>query len=198
MELEDADITELLQQWSGGDPAAFDRLLPFVYAELRRLAGSFLRFERSSHTLPPTALVHELYLKLVDQQRAQWTDREHFFRISARLMRRIMVDHARRRASNKRGNAPAHLPLDDALDAPASSESTLLAVDAALTRFSAIDPRASQIVEMRYFGGFELEEIATLLRISRTTVKRQWNVARMWLHRDLASEFDGSGRRESV
>lgn len=187
------DVTELLRQWSGGDQEALDRLVPLVYGELRRIADGFLRFERRDHTLQPTALVHELYLKMVDQKRARWQDRAHFFRVAAKMMRRIMVDHARKSATEKRGNGAAHLPFEDALDTPEALDRTVLAVDGVLTRFAGIDPESSQVVEMRYFGGFELEEIANLMNVSRTTVKRQWSAARMWLHRELEAELNGSG-----
>jgi len=191
------DITQLLQQWSSGDPEAFERLLPIVYDELRRIADGFLRFEPDGHTLQSTALVHELYLKLVDQERAQWQDRAHFFTVAAKMMRRILVDHARKRVAGKRGSGAAHLPVDEALDQPAESSRMLLAVDEALTRFAELDPERSQIVEMRYFGGMNLEEIADVLHVSRTTVKRHWTVARMWLHRELGPEHHGRGPLEA-
>lgn len=171
------DVTELLRKWSIGDQAAYDRLLPMVYDELRRMAGSFL--------------VNELYLRMVDQNRAQWQDRAHFFSVAAKMMRRILVDHARKRTTGKRGSGAEHLPIEDALDVPNESDSALLAVDAALTRFSEIDPERSRIVEMRYFGGMDLAEIADVLQVSRTTVKRHWTVARLWLHRELENAPDG-------
>ncbi len=186
------NVTELLQRWSDGDPDAFERLLPLVYDELRRMADQFLRHERVDHTLQPTALVHELYLKMVDQDRAQWQDRAHFFSVAAKMMRRILVDHARKHITGKRGAGALHLPIEDALDKPVEPSRTLLAVDDALTRFAAFDPERSRIVELRYFGGLDLEEIATLLQVSRTTVKRQWTVARMWLHRELEEDLRGN------
>lgn len=192
METRNGDITALLRQWSGGDPDALERLLPLIYEDLRNLAERFFRQERTGHTLQATALVHELYLRMVDQDRAQWTDREHFFRVAAKIMRRIMVDHARRRASGKRGNATVHLAIDDDLDAAVPADRTVLTIDEVLNRFAAIDPHSCEIVEMRYFGGFELDEIADLMRVSRTTVKRKWTAARMWLHRELKSELHGS------
>ncbi|MBL8228385.1 MAG: sigma-70 family RNA polymerase sigma factor [Bryobacterales bacterium] len=185
------DVTELLRKWSVGDQAAYDLLLPMVYDELRRMAGSFLRFERGNHTLQPTALVNELYMRMVDQNRAQWQDRAHFFSVAAKMMRRILVDHARKRTTGKRGSGAEHLPIEDALDVPSESDSALIAVDAALTRFSEIDPERSRIVEMRYFGGMDLAEIADVLQVSRTTVKRHWTVARLWLHRELENSSDG-------
>lgn len=185
------EVTALLQQWSGGDTEAFERLLPLVYEELRRMADGFLRHERNDHTLQPTALVHELYLRMVDQDRANWQDRAHFFSVAAKMMRRILVDHARKQATGKRGARAVHLPIEDAMDQAERSDRTLLAVDAALTRFAEFDPERSRIVEMRYFGGLDLEEIANLMQVSRTTVKRHWSVARMWLHRELEAEFHG-------
>ncbi|MBL8209663.1 MAG: sigma-70 family RNA polymerase sigma factor [Bryobacterales bacterium] len=185
------DLTELLRQWSLGHPDAYERLLPMVYDELRRMAGAFLRSERGGHTLQPTALVHELYLRMVDQNRAQWQDRAHFFSVSAKMMRRILVDHARKRVAGKRGSGAGHLPLEEALDTPAESDAALLAVDEALTRFAELDPERSRIVEMRYFGGMDLAEIADVLHVSRTTVKRHWTVARLWLHRELENQSDG-------
>lgn len=187
----DNDVTDLLRQWSVGDQDAYQRLLPIVYDELRRMAGGFLRYERAGHTLQPTALVHELYMRMVDQNRAQWQDRAHFFSVAAKMMRRILVDHARKRVTGKRGSGVEHLPIEDALDTPEPPDTALLAVDAALTRFAEIDPERARIVEMRYFGGMDLAEIAGLLQVSRTTVKRQWTVARMWLHRELENKPDG-------
>ncbi len=187
------DVTALLREWSGGDPAAFERLFPLIYDELHRMAGAFLHHERVSHTLQPTALVHELYLRMVDQDRATWQHRAHFFSVSAKMMRRILVDHARKRIAEKRGAGAVLLPIEDALDHPAPSSNLLVAVDAALTKFGEIDPERCRIVELRYFGGLDLAEIADLLRVSRTTVKRHWSVARMWLHRELEEHHDGRG-----
>jgi len=189
--MSDENVTELLRKWSGGDQQAFERLAPIVYDELRRIAGGFLRQESGVHTLQPTALVHELYLKLVDQDRAQWRDREQFFGVASKMMRRILVDHARQRIAGKRGGGAVHIPIEDALDAPAAQSRTVLAIDEALTRFAEIDPERSRIVEMRYFGGLDLDEIAGLMQVSRTTIKRHWSVARMWLHRELERELHG-------
>ena len=189
--MEKGHVTALLQRWASGDAEAFGRLMPLVYEELRGMADSFLRHERNDHTLQPTALVHELYLRMVDQDRANWQDRAHFFSVAAKMMRRILVDHARKQTTGKRGARAVHLPIEDALDQAERSNRTLLAVDAALTRFAEFDPERSRIVEMRYFGGLDLEEIATLMQVSRTTVKRHWSVARMWLHRELEAEFHG-------
>jgi RNA polymerase sigma-70 factor, ECF subfamily len=190
------DVTGLLRHWSNGDQAAFERLVPIIYDELRRIADGLLRREGHGQALQPTALVHELYLKLVDQKRAQWRDREQFFGIASKMMRRILVDQARQRLADKRGGGAVHLPVDEALDQPAQTSRTVLAVDEALTRFAILDPERSRIVEMRYFGGLELEEIAELLQVSRTTVKRHWSVARMWLHRELEEDIDGRAALE--
>ena len=190
--MQSEDVTGLLQQWASGDQQAFDQLVPIVYDELRRIAQGIFRREGDSLTLQPTALVHELYLKLVDQKRAQWRDREQFFGIASKMMRRILVDRARQRIAGKRGAGALHLPIEDALDAPTASDRTLLAMDEALARFAEIDPERSRIVELRYFGGLELDEIAAIMQVSRTTIKRNWSVARMWLHRELASELHGT------
>ena len=195
--MDKGDVTNLLRQWSVGDSDAYERLVPMVYDELRRMASGFLRFERAGHTLQPTALVHELYLRMVDQNRAQWQDRAHFFGVAAKMMRRILVDHARKRVTDKRGSGVEHLPIEDALDTPVQPDDAVLAVDAALTRFAEIDPERSRIVEMRYFGGMDLAEIADVLQVSRTTVKWHWTVASMWLHRELENDPDGHGTLEA-
>lgn len=187
------DVTALLRQWSGGDPAAFDRLVPLIYEELHRMAQAFLRHERANHTLQPTALVHELYMRIVDQDRSSWADRAHFMSVAAKMMRRILVDHARRHLAEKRGAGKAALPIEEALDQPAPASSVLIAIDAALTRFAEIDPERCHIVELRYFGGLDLAAIAELLGVSRTTVKRHWSVARMWLHREIEDNQHGPG-----
>lgn len=180
------DITGLLHAWSDGDQEAFDKLVPVIYDELRRLAHNVVRREGGDRSGHQTTLVHELYLKLVDQDRAQWRDREHFFGIAVKMMRRLMIDDARQRLAAKRGAGAVHMPLEDALDTPGGPDGNVLAVDQALTRFAEIDPERSRIVELRYFGGLDLDEIADLLQVSRTTVKRHWTVARMWLHRELS------------
>lgn len=192
MEPRHQDITGLLRQWSDGDSSAFDMLMPLVYDHLRRIAHGLARLESNGGgaggLMQGTALVHELYLKLVDQNRAQWRDREQFFGIAIRIMRRIIVDEARLRVASKRGAGAVHVPVNEALDAPFVSSRTAIAVDEALTRFAEVDPLRGRIVEMRYFGGMDLDEIADLLEVSRTTVKRHWTVARMWLHRELAAD----------
>jgi len=183
--MEREDITGLLHRWSDGDPVALEKLMPIVYDELRRLAQNVVRHEGGNPPQQRTALVHELYLRLVDQQRAQWRDREQFFGIAVKMMRRLMIDDARQRYAAKRGAGAVHVPVDEALDQPAETSRTMIAIDEALTRFAEIDPERSRIVELRYFGGLDLEEIADLMQVSRTTVKRHWTVARMWLHREL-------------
>lgn len=191
------DITGLLQQWSEGDQQAFDQLVPIVYGKLRQMAEGFFRREGAQVTLQPTALVHELYLRLVDQNRAQWRDREQFFGIAAKMMRRILVDQARQRSAGKRGAGALHLPIEEALDKPSGEGRAVLAIDEALARFAEIDPERARVVELRYFGGLDLDEIAAVMQVSRTTVKRHWSVARMWLHRELALEINGSGALEA-
>ena len=190
-------VTQILAQMGAGDPTAAEQLLPLVYAELRSLAAARLDREPSGQTLQPTALVHELYLRLVDQKRAQWRDREQFFGIAAKMMRRILVDRARQRSAGKRGAGALHLPIEEALDRPSGEGRAVLAIDEALARFGEIDPERARVVELRYFGGLDLDEIAAVMQVSRTTVKRHWSVARMWLHRELASEINGSGALEA-
>lgn len=180
-----AEVTELLQQWSEGREDALDRLLPEVYSELKRLAASYLRRERREHTLQATALVHEAFLKLVDQRAVRWQNRAHFFGIAAQLMRRILVDHARGRGAAKRGAGERHLSLDEALLMAATRDVDLLALDEVLTRLATIDPQQSRIVELRFFGGLTIEETAEVLRISPATIGRDWTLAKAWLHASL-------------
>jgi RNA polymerase sigma-70 factor, ECF subfamily len=182
------DVTRLLLDLSNGRREATDQLLPLVYAELRELAARLLRHERADHTLQPTALVHEAYLRLVDQRVGTWENRAHFLGIAAQAMRRILVDHARRRSATKRRGA--RVTLDDAV-APSTGPSVdLLEIDAALSRLAELDPRQAQVVELRFFGGLSVEETAAVLGVGSATVKRDWTVARAWLHREL------SGSRE--
>jgi RNA polymerase sigma factor (TIGR02999 family) len=182
-----ADVTRLLARWSRGEQEALDELLPLVYGELRRMAGRQLRAERQEHTLTPTALVHEAYLRLVGQRRTSWRSRAQFFAIAARLMRRVLVDHARARLADKRGGGLVVVPLEQAGDpeAAASPLADVLAVDEALTRLAALDADQARLVELRFFGGLTVEEIAPLLGRSERTVKREWRLARAWLFRDL-------------
>lgn len=181
------DVTQLLLDWSNGDQQALDQLLPLVYDELHRLAEHYMRRERPDHTLQPTALVHEAYLRLIDQQRVRWRNRAHFFAIAAQAMRRILVDHARRHQARKRGSGQ-RVPLDEARAVPSLPEMDLVALDEALTRLAEFDPRQSRIVELRFFGGLSIEETASVLQLSPATVKREWQLAKAWLYRALTGE----------
>jgi len=185
---ESPDLTGLLLAWRGGDEQALARLMTAVERQLHRVARAAMSGERPDDTLQPTALVNELYLRLVDLKRVSWTDRAHFFALTARMMRRILVDRARARSTDKRGGAQHLIALDDAGDIPERARCPdLVALDAALTRLSAIDPRRSQVVELRFFGGLDVDETAAVLSLSRSTVIRDWTVARAWLFRELAS-----------
>lgn len=180
------DVTALLEGWSRGDPAALDRLVPLVYAELRRLAARQLRRERSGHSLQPTMLVHEAYLRLVNQRRVEWQNRAHFFGVSAQIMRRILVDHARRRHAGKRGDHAQHVTIDGAaVEAPARDEISVLELDRALERLQHVDAGLAQIVELRAFAGLTLEEAAIVMKVSPATAKREWRTAKAWLTREL-------------
>ena len=179
-----SDVTGLLVAWSNGEEAAGAALIHAVYGELRRLARAYLRRERPEHSLPPTALVHEAYLKLVDQTRVRWQNRAHFFGIAAQQMRRILVDHARAQGAAKRG-AGVTVPLSDldvGIDPP---HADIVALDIALDKLARIDARQSQLVELRYFGGLTVEETAAILGVAPITVKREWALARSWLFREL-------------
>ncbi len=177
------EVTRLLQDWSEGRREALDQLLPLLYEELRRLAHSYLSRERSDHTLQTTALVHEAYLKLIDQKSVNWQNRAQFFALSAQAMRRILIDSARRRTSVKRGSGGTKISLDEAatISGETANES-LLALDAALQELEKVDPEQSKIVELRYFGGLTIEETAEVLKSSPATVKREWTMARAWLY----------------
>ena len=180
-------VTQLLLAWSDGDSAALDRLIPLIYAELRRQARGYLRNEAVGHTLEPTALVHEVYLRLVEQHGARWNNRAQFFGVAAQLMRRILVDHARSRNAAKREGGAIIVALD--LNVPADGgDVDLVSLDDALTQLSRLDPQQARIVELRYFTGLDIEETADLLGISPATVKRDWVTARAWLRRRLADE----------
>jgi RNA polymerase sigma factor (TIGR02999 family) len=181
------DVTLLLQAWGGGDKKALDRLTPLVYRELRRIAGRMMASERPNHTLQATALVNEAYVRLVDTRQVSWQDRAHFFALCARAMREILIDHARARRSSKRGGGEVAIELDEALAAAPFPEANLLELDAALKRLAEIDPRKSQVVELRFFGGLSLEETAEALKVSAKTVQRDWDMARGWLYRELRS-----------
>jgi RNA polymerase sigma factor (TIGR02999 family) len=185
---EPGDVTGLLLEWSAGSEAARSKLVPLVYRELRRRARHALGSERSDHTLQPTALVHETYQRLVDQRRVQWQNRAHFFAVAAGLMRRILVDHARRRAALRRGGGARRIALSEA-DAPAvAAEVEVLAVDEALAQLAALDPDQARIVELRFFGGLTVEETAEVVGVSRATVHRDWAMARAWLRQRLGGE----------
>jgi RNA polymerase sigma-70 factor (ECF subfamily) len=178
-------VTELLANWSRGDSAAREALMPLVYDELRRLAASYLRRERSDHTLQPTALVHEAYLRLVEQKNVRWQDRSHFFAITAQLMRRILVDHARGHLADKRGSGLPKVPLTEAIVMSRERPGELLALDESLTRLASMDPQQGRVVELRIFGGLTVEEAADVLGISPATVKRDWAMAKAWLLQEV-------------
>ncbi len=182
------DITGMLREWSSGDPEALERLLPMVYKELHRQAAAYLRRERVDHTLQATALINEAYIKLVDQNSPQFEDRTHFFAISARLMRQILVDHARTRQRAKRGGSEAvKVELDEAVHVGIEAQNVdLIALDDALSRLGQLDAQQAKIVELRYFSGLSLDEAADALKISRATTARDWNVAKAWLRRELS------------
>ena len=183
------DVSELLIAWSGGDGDALDRLTPIVYHELRRLARHYMQQERAGHTLQSTALVHEAYTRLVDYKRMQWQSRAHFFAVAAQLMRRILVEHARRRQKVKRGAGLRHLTLDESVLVDVH-DPELVALDDALTELEKLDRRKVQVVEMRYFGGLSVEETAEVLKVSTVTVKRDWRSAKVWLYRALTARED--------
>jgi len=180
------DVTAILQEWSGGDPSASERLMPFVYDELRRLARAFLSREREGHTLQPTALVNEAYLRLVDQTRVNWQNRAHFYGIASSMMRRVLIDHARARVSGKRGGAAIHLSIDDIQISIEERAAGFVALDEALRTLEQMDARKSRVVEMRFFGGLTDEEIAEVLGVTTRTVLRDWQKAKLWLYRELS------------
>jgi RNA polymerase sigma factor (TIGR02999 family) len=179
------DVTQLLLDWSNGDKEALAELMPLVYAELRRLARGYLRREPRPHTLQATALVHEAYLQLIDQKNVRWQNRAHFFGIAATLMRRILVEHARRHQALKRGNAESKLSLDEAIGFSKESDVELLALDDALTSLAAMDPQKSRIVELRFFGGLTVEETAEVLNVAPITVHRAWRIIKAWLRQHM-------------
>jgi RNA polymerase sigma factor (TIGR02999 family) len=179
------NITHLLKEWSDGDQRALDRLTPLVYEELRHQAARYLRRERPGHTLQTTALINEAYLRLIDAKDVRWQSRAHFFAVAANLMRRVLVDHARRRDAEKRGGSQIRLTLDEGLAVARNSEVDLLAIDEALDRLAAIDAQQARVVELRFFSGLSVEETAAALGVSPKTVKRDWSVARAWLRREI-------------
>lgn len=179
------EVTNLLVRWGGGDRQALDALAPLVYDELRRLAGRYLRRERTDHTLQSTALVHEAYLRLIGQHNVRWQNRAQFFGLAAELIRRILVDHARARQAAKRGGSAYKLTLDEALDASAPRDFDLVRLDDVLQGLATIDAQQSRVVELRFFAGLTIEETAEVLGISPATVKRDWLVAKAWLRREM-------------
>jgi RNA polymerase sigma factor (TIGR02999 family) len=183
-----SDVTALLGDWSRGNQSALDQLLPLVYAELRRIAARQLRSERVGHTLQPTALVHEVYLRLVDQRNVDWRNRAHFFGAAAQVMRRILVDHARRHAARKRGDGLHRVSMDEATELAAPEGIPVLALDQALDRLSTMDKELARMVELRAFAGMTIEEAACVLDVSPSTAKREWRTAKAWLTRELSLE----------
>ena len=187
-------VAELLVRWNAGDVSARDALVPFVYDELRRIARKCLASQGRDHTLQPTALVHEAYLRLARRDAGNYRDRVHFFALAAQIMRQVLIDHARKSASAKRGANPITLSLDEALDRPQESpkktDLDLIALDTAMNQLAELDPRQCKIVELRFFGGLSIEEAAEIVDISPATAKREWATARVWLHRTMS---DSSG-----
>src|SRR5277367_4062464 len=195
------DISGMLRAWSGGDQGALERLTPFVYEELHRLAGRYMQAERSGHSLQTTALVNEAYMRLVDYKRMHWQDRAHFFAVSAQLMRRILVDRARRH-NVKRGRGVQHVSLEHAAEQAAvvggDRSKDLVVLDDAMNALAQMDARKAQVVEMRFFGGLSVEDTAEVLKVSPVTVMRDWSSAKAWLYRELAGEAnDGLGPMET-
>ena len=182
------EMTRLLLAWSGGDRSALDQLLPLVEEELHRLAHRYMSRERPDHTLQTTALVNEAYVRLIDQRRVRWQNRAHFFAIAAQTMRRILIDHARRRAFDKRGGGARELQLDEAAVLTDERAAELVALDDALQALAEVDERKSRVVEMRFFGGLSVEETAEALGVSAVTVMREWSLAKAWLYRALNNE----------
>jgi RNA polymerase sigma factor (TIGR02999 family) len=185
------EITRLLARWADGDGEAFNALMPVVYDELRKLADHYLRHERPDHTLQPTALVHEAYLRLAGIREMELRNRAHFYGAAARIMRRVLVDHARQRGAAKRGGPSAHVPFDEGMDMPVAPETDFLALDQALSALEAIAPDKARVVELRYFGGLSVDETADYLDIAPATVKRHWAFARAWLYRRLSGDVQG-------
>jgi RNA polymerase sigma factor (TIGR02999 family) len=182
-----SDVTVLLQAWTGGDAGALEKLTPLVYAELRRLARRCMTAERPDHTLQPTALVHEAFLRLMNSKDLVWKNRAHFFALSGRLMRRILVDFGRSRRYGKRGGGNTPVSLEEMIVVSPQRGPYLIALDDALTRLAEVDSRKSDVVELRFFGGLTVEETAEVLKISRDTVLRDWKMARLWLLREIAN-----------
>ncbi|MEP7340129.1 MAG: sigma-70 family RNA polymerase sigma factor [Acidobacteriota bacterium] len=181
------DITQLLLKWSDGDRSALDQLLPLVYNELRRLARSYLRRQAQQSVLQPTVLVHEAYLKLINQQHVSWQNRAQFFGLAAKIMRDLLVDHARRTQAAKRGGGDYSVSLTEADRVGQQKDFDLIALDEALDRLTKLEPRHSRVVEMKFFAGLTIEEIAEALKVSHATVERDWSLARAWLHREMSA-----------
>ncbi len=185
-------VTALLQRWRDGDAAALEKLLPLVYNELRRIARQQLRRERPNHTLQPTALVHEVYIKLVDQHSIEWRNRAQFFGVAAQLIRRILVDHVRTQRAAKRGGSAITLALDEAVSEPSRQDIDLVKLDDSLLSLARKDEQQSRVVEMRFFGGLSIEETAEVLGVSSSTVKRDWAAAKAWLYRDMSKRVSST------
>ena len=185
------ELTQLLIDWGNGRQDALEQLFPLVYQELRRMAHRYMRRERPGHSLQTTAVVHEAYLRLIDQKHVQWQNRAHFFAIAAQMMRRILITHAQSHGYAKRGGGTLKVSLDEAAILSPERAGELIALDEALTSLTAIDPRRSQVVELRFFGGLSNEEIAEVLKVSPNTVTRDWNVAKAWLYREMSKEQGG-------
>src|SRR5262245_25670482 len=181
------EVTQLLREWSQGDQAAPEKLMPLVYGELRRMAHRYMAGQNPGHTLQTTALIHEAYLRLVNQSEKQWQNRSHFFAVAARAMRHILVDYARSKQAEKHGGGAQELSLDEALTVSQERAAEVVALDDALEELAKIDRRKSQIVELRFFGGLSVEETAEVLRVSAITVMRDWSMAKAWLHRELSN-----------
>lgn len=184
-------VTRLLVDWGNGDQQALEKLTPLVYQELKRLAARYLRRERREHTLQSTALVHEAWLRLIDQKQVQWQNRAQFFGIAAEMIRRILIDHARNRQAAKRGDGAIKLSLDDALATPNRRDLELVALDDALHDLAKLDPQQGRLVELRFFAGLSIEESAEVLGVSPATVKREWTTAKAWLYRELSARAHG-------
>lgn len=183
-------ITQVLFEWSEGDPDALERLTPLVYDELHRLARHYMSRERAGHTLQPSALVNEAYLRLIDQRDIKWNNRAHFFAIAARMMRRILVDHARHHLYAKRGAGAVHVTLDHAGLASEGASAEVTALDEALTRLECLDPQQARVVELRFFGGLTIKETAEAMKISVDMVKREWSTAKAWLSREMGGNYE--------
>jgi RNA polymerase sigma factor (TIGR02999 family) len=192
--VQEPDVTALLAEVANGNQAAQEKLVPLVYDQLKRLARRYMRRERAGHTLQTTALVHEAYLKLVGQHSPHWQSRDQFYGIAAQLMRRILIDHARRHLREKRGGTQVILPLEEALAFTPEHSEDLLKLDEALDRLSKLDPRQGRIVELRFFGGLSVEETSRFLNVSPITVKRDWAVAKVWLYGELRPDHGDDGK----